>query len=146
MTSLDKTDVAILDVLRDNARLSTREISRKSGVPPATVYNRMKKMEEEKLIEGYTVLLNKAKLGKDTSAYILIRAKPGADHSAIMKDLQSNPAVEDIGAVSGEFDIIVKVCTSGIKELDHFIFEYLRKFPDVTQTQTMLIFRSGNWK
>jgi len=143
MDALDKQNKAIIDVLKKSGRLSTRDIAKKSGVPAATVYKRMKKMEGEGIIEGYTVVLNQEKLGRETMAYMLIRTKPGADYTTMMDDITKHEEVEDIAAISGDFDIILKVRTSSMKELDHFIFNYLRKFPDVTQTQTLMVFRGG---
>jgi len=144
MEVLDKQDKAIIDVLKENARLSTREISKKSGVPAATVYKHMKKMEKEGIIEGYTVLLNKEKLGKTLLAYVVIRTKPGADYTSMMTDMKKHEEIEDIGAIAGEWDIILKVRTSNIQELDNTVFNYLRKFPDITQTQTIIVMRG--WK
>lgn len=143
MDALDKQNKAIIDVLKKSGRLSTRDIAKKSGVPAATVYKRMKKMEEEGIIEGYTVVLNQEKLGRETLAYMLIRTKPGADYTTMMDDITKHEEVEDIAAISGDFDIILKVRTNNMKELDQFIFNYLRKFPDVTQTQTLMVFRGG---
>ena len=101
-------------------------------------------MEEEGIIEGYTVVLNQEKLGRETLAYMLIRTKPGADYTTMMDDITKHEEVEDIAAISGDFDIILKVRTNNMKELDQFIFNYLRKFPDVTQTQTLMVFRGAN--
>ncbi len=141
MYKLDETDVAILDVLRKNARLSTREIAKKSRVPAATVYKRMKKLENDGVIEGYSAIINNDKLGKDTLAYILVRTKPEADYTSMMKDIKTQEGVEDIAALAGEFDIFLKVRTRSVKELDAFVFRYLRRFQEVTQTHTMVVFR-----
>ena len=121
MDALDKQNKAIIDVLKKSGRLSTRDIAKKSGVPAATVYKRMKKMEEEGIIEGYTVVLNQEKLGRETLAYMLIRTKPGADYTTMMDDITKHEEVEDIAAISGDFDIILKVRTNNMKELDQFI-------------------------
>jgi Lrp/AsnC family leucine-responsive transcriptional regulator len=144
MVVLDEQDQAIIDVLKKNARLSIRGVARKSGVPAATVYSRIKKMESRGIIEGYTVLLNQEKLGKETMAYVLIKTLPKADYTSMMHDMAAHEEVEDIGAVSGEFDIVLKVRTSSIKSLDRFVFTYLKKFPDVSQTQTLIVF--SGWK
>ncbi|MBU1886168.1 Lrp/AsnC ligand binding domain-containing protein, partial [Candidatus Micrarchaeota archaeon] len=75
---------------------------------------------------------------------VLIRAKPGANYSPTMDDMANREEIEDIGAIAGEFDLIVKIRVAGIKELDEFVFNYLRKFPTITQTQTLIVMR--NWK
>lgn len=146
MITFDETDATIIDVLKKNARLSTREIGKKSGIPAATVYKRMKKMEKNGIIERYTVVLDKEKLGKETVAYVLVRTKPGANYTEMMKDITKHEEVEDIAAIAGEFDILLKLRTKSINDLDAFIFNYLRRFPDITQTQTLIVFRGGKSK
>ncbi len=141
MINLDETDASIIDVLRGNARLSTREIAKKSGIPAGTVYKRMKRLETDGIIKGYTVTLDNEKIGKDTLAYILVRTRPEADYSSMMKDITKHEGVEDVAALAGEFDIFVKIRTKSIKKLDEFVFRYLRRFQEVTQTHTMIVFR-----
>ena len=144
MSQLDETDKAVLGVLKANARLSTREIARKSGVPAATVYKRMKRMEADGIIKNYTVTLDNTKLGRETLAYILVRTKPGANYDAMMTEISRREEVEEVAAMAGDFDILLRIRSENMKGLDKFIFEYLRRFPDVSQTQTLMVFRS--WK
>ncbi len=141
MRTLDKTDVAILDVLKKNARLSTRQIARKSGVPPATVHKRMRKLEAEGIIRNYTVDVDRAKLGLDILAYILVKIKPATDYTSMMKDMEKHEEVVDMGALAGQFDIILKINVGSIRELDDFVMQYVRKFDEVAQTQTLIVFK-----
>ena len=57
-TALDKTDYAILEVLRDNSRLSVREIAARVHRSPTPIFDRLRRMESEGVIEKYTVRLN----------------------------------------------------------------------------------------
>ena len=56
--SLNVTDQKILQVLLEDARFSSRQIAKKVGVSVGTVLSRIKKMEEEGLIKGYSVIMN----------------------------------------------------------------------------------------
>ena len=144
MEQLDDVDWKIIRELKRDSRLSARELAKLTKISSATINRRVRRLEDSGVIEGYTLSLNQEKLGKETLAYLLIRTKPGADYTVMMDDIVKHEEVEDIGAIAGDFDIILKVRTSNMKELDRFIFEYLRKFPDVTQTQTLMVFRG--WK
>ncbi|MEM0320031.1 MAG: AsnC family transcriptional regulator, partial [Candidatus Nezhaarchaeales archaeon] len=62
-TKLDEIDKAILRELVNDARLSFREIARRIGVSTATVASRVKRMEEEGVIKGYTTIVDVEKLG-----------------------------------------------------------------------------------
>jgi DNA-binding Lrp family transcriptional regulator len=141
MHDIDETDIAIIDVLRKNARLSTRDLAKKSGIPAATVYKRMKKLENSGVIKKYSAVLDNEKLGRNTLAYILVRTKPEADYPSMMKEITKYEGVEDIAALAGEYDIFIKVRTGSIRELDEFVLYQLRRFQEVTQTHTMIVFR-----
>lgn len=141
MHQVDETDEKILEVITKDARLSVRQISQKCGIPHATVNKRMRKMEGEGIIEGYSAVINKAKLGMETMAYVLIRIKPEADYSTMMKQIEKRGEVEDMSALAGQFDLIVKVRVKTIRELDDFVMQYIRKFPEVARTQTLVVFK-----
>ena len=144
MEKLDDTDWKIVSELKRDSRLSSRELAKRTKLSSATINRHIRKMEKRGIIEAYTLTLNYEKLGKETLAYVLVRTKPGADYTSMMKDMMKHEEVEDIGAIAGEFDIIVKIRVGSIKELDGFVFNYLRKFPDITQTQTLIVMRG--WK
>jgi Lrp/AsnC family leucine-responsive transcriptional regulator len=141
MHKLDNTDERIIDVLRKNARLSLREIAKRSGVPSATVHKRMRGMEQDGTIRGYAAVLDKEKLGCGTVSYILVRSTPGADFDKMLKSINPHKAVEEMGAITGDFDVLIKIRVGSMKELDEFVMGFLRKVPEVTQTQTLLVFR-----
>ena len=76
---MDKIDEKILKNLLVDARLSARQLSLKLGLSTVTVLSRIKKLEKEKIIKGYTSVLNHEKLGYDLTAVIEIIAKISKD-------------------------------------------------------------------
>jgi Lrp/AsnC family transcriptional regulator for asnA, asnC and gidA len=141
MERLDESDWKIIRALKKDSRLSNRELAKITKISTATINRRTRRLQDNRVIEGYTILLNNEKIGKEILAYLLIRARPGANYTAMMDEIGKREEVEDICAVAGEFDIILKVRVCSIKDLDHFLFEYLNKVPDVMQTQTLMVFR-----
>ena len=75
--NLDDTDVKILKTLVSDARLSSRQISKKSGVSIGTVLSRIKKMEVIGLVRGYTAVVDHEKLGYQLTALIEITVSKG---------------------------------------------------------------------
>ena len=63
---MDKTDLKVLKNLLVDARLSSRQLALKLGMSTVTVLSRRKKMEKEKIIKGYTALIDHEKLGYDS--------------------------------------------------------------------------------
>jgi DNA-binding Lrp family transcriptional regulator len=74
---LDETDVKILRSLVADARLSSRQVSKKSGVSIGTVLTRMRKLEKEGVVRGYSAVVNHEKLGYMLTALIEITVSKG---------------------------------------------------------------------
>lgn len=145
---LDEKDLKILEILKQNAKLTTKQIAKKVGMPATTVYNRIKGMEESGIIKGYMVSLNNKKLGKNISAYILItvdykllKEMKTTQHD-LAKRLRKHKFVEEVDMITGTSDIIIRVATNDIDQLDEFVTKYLRNIDGVERTQTMVILSS----
>ena len=72
---IDETDEKILKNLMINARLSARQLALKLGMSTVTILSRIKKLEKEKIIQGYTTIIDHEKLGYTLTAIIEIIAK-----------------------------------------------------------------------
>lgn len=145
--ALDKKDLEVLEVLKSNAKWTTQQISKKTLIPVTTVHNRIKKMEAMGIIKGYTAVLDHKKLGKTVSAFILanIKAehKAGERASALLEDINKLKEVEEVFAVTGSTDMILKVRVEDTDKLNEFILNNLRNMEGIGNTQTLVIL-SGN--
>jgi len=74
---LDETDLKILKVLLVDSRLSSRQVAKKCGISIGTVLSRVKKLEEEGIIKGYTALLDQEKLGYELTVVTEITVSKG---------------------------------------------------------------------
>ena len=75
--NLDKTDFRILKNLLVDARLSSRQLALKLGLSTVTILTRIKKLEQEKIVKGYTAIIDHQKLGYDLTAIIEVYTKKG---------------------------------------------------------------------
>lgn len=73
----DELDANILKVLQTNARISIADIATSLKVPHSTITLRLKRLEEKKIIKGYSVILDESKLGFDLIAVGTLKIKPG---------------------------------------------------------------------
>lgn len=142
---MDKKDEKILELLRENSKLTTHQISKKTLIPITTVHNRIKKLEKEGIIKKYTLELDNKKLGKNVAAYIqitvdykLLKEIKMSQHELAHK-IRKNEFVEGAGIVTGGTDIIIKIRVKDIDELDNFVTNYLRSIDGIEKTQTMVI-------
>jgi len=142
---VDDKDLKILELLKSNARLTTKQISKKTLLPITTVHNRIKKLENLGVIKNYSVVIDHRKIGKTISAYILmninyvyLKEKNITQHQ-LAQQLASHPFVDKISMVTGETDMILKIIVNDVSQLDEFVTKYLRNIDGVQRTKTMLI-------
>ena len=117
---MDEIDEKILKNLLVDARLSARQLSLKLGLSTVTVLSRIKKLEKEKIIKGYTSILNHEKLGYDLTAVIEIIAKK--DKLVQVEDELSG--IENVCAVydvTGNTDTLIIAKFKGRKDLSKFV-------------------------
>ena len=72
---LDRNDQKILDILKENSRLSSREISEKTGIRPSTVHSRIQRLTKDGIIEKFSLKLNNDILGKNFVVYLFVETK-----------------------------------------------------------------------
>jgi len=117
----------IISILQKDARLSYREIAKKLGIAVGTVYNRLKKLEEEEVILGFAPKLDYNKLGYDLTTIIGVRAQ-GKRIIEIEKEIANDPHVACVYVydVTGEYDIIVIAKFRGREDMNKFVKKLLR--------------------
>jgi len=118
--NLDKTDERILKNLMVDARLSARQLALKLGISTVTVLSRIKKLEKEKIIKGYTALIDHERLGYNLTAIIEIIAKKDKiiDIETELSKLENVCGVYDI---TGNTDTLVIAKFKSRNELSEFV-------------------------
>tara|TARA_Y100000310_G_scaffold336668_2_gene421836 strand:+ start:143 stop:580 length:438 start_codon:yes stop_codon:yes gene_type:complete len=139
---LDNKDLKILDILRADAKKTTQQISRELNIPITTIHNRIKKMERDNIIEGYTVKVRNESLGKNLSARLCVRVSSNVgDEENICRTILKFEEVESVYMVTGEDDLIVKIRVADVNELHDFIMTKLRQVDGVASSSTIIVLR-----
>ena len=120
LPALDATDRALLHALRENARLSAAELARRLQLSRTTVQSRLERLERQRVITGYTVVVADAVEAALVRAHVLITLAP-RQSGAIEAALRRIPEVRVLHSVSGPFDLIAVVAAQSIGELDALI-------------------------
>jgi len=142
---MDDKDEQILQILRENSKLSTHQISKKTRIPITTVHNRIKKLKKEGIIKKYSIIVDNKKIGKELAAYVLVMLDFSLLHSKnegqhqILNKITKHHFVEEGAVVTGETDILIKVRCANIDELDDFLTQYMWTIEGVSKTKTLLI-------
>ncbi len=134
---LDKTDERILKNLMVDARSSARQLALKLGISTVTVLSRIKKLEREKIIKGYTALIDHEKLGYNLTAIIEIIAKKDKiiDMEVEISKIENVCGVYDI---TGNTDTLIIAKFKSRNELSEFV-KGLATIPNIENTITHVV-------
>ncbi|WP_206203871.1 Lrp/AsnC family transcriptional regulator [Thermococcus sp. 21S9] len=131
---VDELDIKIISLLQKNARLSYREIARELNVAVGTVYNRIKRLEEEGVIKGYAPVLDYEKLGFGLTALIGIKAQ-GRKIAEIERKIAEKTRAMMVYDITGEFDIFVIAKFKDREDMNRFV-KWLLSLDGVEKTNT----------
>jgi Lrp/AsnC family transcriptional regulator, regulator for asnA, asnC and gidA len=135
--AIDETDKKLLNVLLADSRLSYRQIASKLSVSVATVMNRIKKLEKDKVIKGYTTVLDYDKLGYDIDAIISMKISKGK-LLQVENKIANHPSVAAVFDTTGDFDSVAIAKFKNRKALDTFL-KKVQTYDFVEGTHTSLI-------
>ncbi|HEC40288.1 hypothetical protein LCGC14_0648590 [marine sediment metagenome] len=137
--ALDEIDKNILRILQANARTSYREIQDKLGISIGTIHNRISKLKESKVVEGYTLRLNNEKLGYKLS--FLIRINIDGKHTEQeLKELTRIPEVCSIFHTTGEQSAAL-ICRFKESNDVHDFIRRLNEKRYITRTNSNMILK-----
>ncbi|MEM0155866.1 MAG: Lrp/AsnC family transcriptional regulator [Thermoplasmataceae archaeon] len=141
---IDKTDLRIIEYLKENGREKISTISSDLEIPRATVFERMKRLTNDGIIRNYTVNLDFGKIGFSVMAYILINydSRSKTDQKTLARELAALDNVISVSIISGGWDIIMLVVSQSMKDLSHFVLERLRLMDGIEKTHTITVFDS----
>jgi DNA-binding Lrp family transcriptional regulator len=134
---LDETDVKILETLILDARLPSRQIAKRCGVSIGTVLSRIKKMEKEGIIKGYSALLDHEKLGYELTVVSEITVSKGR-LLEMESEIAKFPNVCCVYDVTGLTDAVIIAKFKNREELSKFT-KRLLAMPYVERTNTHVV-------
>lgn len=135
--SLDEKDIKIIKMLRKNARTSLSEIGKNIGISDVAVLKRLRKLEKEGVISGYTVTLNPRKLGYNSVSMTGINVQPEHLFKLIVY-LRDRPEVVYLAVTTGDHTIMAVIQARDADELAR-IHEELEKYPGVVSVRPAII-------
>ena len=144
MPELDVTDQKILAELQANGRISNTDLSQKVGLSESPCLRRVRKLEDDGVIAGYSALLNHRKLGLDMVAYVQVNLdqRSEADTNAFVKAVQKAKWIVECVAISGSHDYLLKVAARNIDHFGELTMKKLLRFPGVTDVTSNLVLAS----
>lgn len=135
---IDDIDLQILHILQEKARIPNAEVSRQIGMAPSAVLERIRKLEERGIIEGYEVRLNPAPFAQGLAAFLFIEADP-ADNGRLGELLARITGVQEVHQVAGPDGYQVKLRAANPSDLGRILREEIQLLVGVRTTRTQIV-------
>lgn len=134
---MDDTDRALLGLLRDNARQTTALLARRLGIARATVQSRIRRLEEQGIIKGYTVRIADDLERRRIRAHVMLNVGPKQAAGAELA-LRKMPEVTGLFAISGVYDLIAIVSAESTERMNQLL-DRIGALPGVERTMSSII-------
>jgi len=135
---LDKIDKKLLGLLQKDSKQTTKQLSLHLGLSVTAVYERVKKLEREKVITEYVALLNKNKIDKSFLVFCHIKLEKHTKEYIVVFEREINKLEEvtECFHVSGDYDYILKIYVKDMDEYREFMVNKLTALKHIGSTQS----------
>lgn len=139
--SLDSIDFEILKILENEAKLSTKEIARKVGLSTTPVFERIRKLENNGIIEGYQAKINRKAVGRDILAICSISLNQHRMEylRRFEEEIVKFSEVNECLHVAGQFDYLLRVMTPDMESYRKFVTEKLASLENIAKVQSSFV-------
>ncbi|HUX59730.1 MAG TPA: Lrp/AsnC family transcriptional regulator [Ignavibacteriaceae bacterium] len=135
---LDDLDIKILNILQKNGRTKRNEIAEAIGLSIPSVSERLHKLEERGVIEGYYTKVNKKAFGYDIMAYILVTMESSKHYKSFIPRVEKTPQIIECHSVLGEGSHLLKAIVKKTESLENLLSE-IQSWPGVISTKTTFV-------
>lgn len=148
MRKLDRVDIAILNRLQENARVTNAELAESVSLSSTPCFNRVKAMEELGLIRRQVTLLAPEMLGLNVNVFIHVSLeKQGVEAlSRFEAAIGDRPEIMECYLMTGDADYLLRVLVPDIQALERFILDHLTRIPGVANIRSSFALKQVRYK
>lgn len=147
--TLDDADIAILNVLRRDARITNQELADKVGLSPSACSRRIQRLQQDGVISGYGATIDEAAVGRGLAVLIFITLSQQSEEflQAFENAVRDSPGMRD-GTIaecfllSGRYDYMMRVAMRDMADYETFHKEQLSRLPGVARVETSFAMRN----
>lgn len=138
---MDSIDQKILEILQTDSMKTAKEMASELSLTTTPIYERIKKLEAAGFVKQYVAILNADLLGKNIIVFMNITIKDhhSADRDEFVNQMQALPAVVEFYHTSGNFDFLVKVRFSSIKEYRDFLVNEVSAIHNIGDIDSQIV-------
>lgn len=141
---LDRTDQSILVELQREGRLSNRDLAERVHLSESACLRRVRALEEARVIDRYTAVINQAKVGLPGNVFVSItlNRQEQADLAAFEEAVKRVPEVMECYLMTGQQDYLLRVVVSDPSDFERLHSQHLTRLPGVARVQSSFALRT----
>lgn len=139
-SELDAVDARILNLLQQDASLSTTEIAERVGVSQSPCWRRIQRLREEGYIKGTVAIVDRQKLGYVMQIFAQLKMARLTDpeRADLVRQIQAIPEILECYTVFGEMDVMLKIIAPDVIWYQQFVFSVVMKLPGVQDVRSIV--------
>lgn len=134
---MDRTDKKIVEILADDASISSTEIGRLVNLSVPAINKRIQKLQNDGVIQRFTIITDAKKAEKTIMAFVFIVMQYGDSIKSLLEYAEREPDVLECYSVTGEYDYMLKICAKDIEALEDKIL-CIKNNKGVMKSHTMI--------
>ena len=141
---MDSKDRQIVQALQAEGRLTNQDLSDRVNLSPSPCLRRVRLLEEQNVIKGYTALVDQKTWGLPVTVFIRIKLERHGDAavSKFEKAIQNMPQVMDCWLMTGRSDYLLRVIASDLDDYERFVRRELQRVPGIASIDTSFAYGS----
>ena len=141
---MDSKDRQIVQALQTDGRLTNQDLSERVNLSPSTCLRRVRLLEEQGVIKGYTALVDQKAWGLPITVFIRIKLERHGDAAvnAFERTIQDMPQVMDCWLMTGRSDYLLRVIAADLEDYERFVRRELQRVPGIASIDTSFAYGS----
>ena len=141
LTDLDSIDRRIVGELVKDGRVAVRTLADRIALSSSATSERVRRLEERRVIVGYRAVLSPAAVGRPIDSVIGVRATPNADRDPLESWFAGQPSIVEVVHLTGPHDYLVRARCRDMGELDSLLMR-MKAEAGVAETETRIVLRT----
>ncbi|MBV7264189.1 Lrp/AsnC family transcriptional regulator [Photobacterium sp. WH77] len=140
---LNRTDIKILTLLQDDARITNQALADKIGLSPSPCWRKVRKLEDDDIIQGYRAVLDRRKIGLGVMVFVRVAIDSHSESEA-RKFEEEVTALDDVVAcysIGGDADFLIQVVSPDLDSYADFAMSTIRRLPGIKEMQSMFVLK-----
>lgn len=141
--SLSMTDIKILQQLQQDARITNQHLADEIGLSASPTWRKVRKLEEDEVIQGYRAVLNRKKIGLNVMVFVRVTIDSHSEAEArkFEQEVMALDNVVSCYSIGGDADFLLQVVAADMDAYAEFAMSVIRRLPGIKEMQSMFVLK-----